>query len=108
MKAIKFLWLDDELPNGPKHIASYELKLKKGISKSSLFINVKGKDILSILKSDVYPALDSYDIILVDHDFGGTQNTSLTGATVAESIRDESIKDRKKNRPIIAVTNVPL
>lgn len=101
MKAIRFLWLDDEPPHGSKHIVSDILKQKKGISKSSHFINVKGKNIWATLKTDVYPVLDSYDIILIDHNFGGTQDTSLTGATVAESIRD-----RVKNRPIIAITNV--
>lgn len=101
MNAMKFLWIDDEPSNGSKHLVSNELRLKKDISKSSRFINVKGKDIWDTLKNDVYPTLDSYDIVLIDHNFGGTKDTSLTGATVAESIRD-----RIKNRPIIAITNV--
>src|SRR5574341_364012 len=101
MKAIKFLWLDDEPNHGTKHIVSDELRLEKGISRSSHFINVKGKDIWDILKEDVYPTLDSYDIILIDHKFGATQDITLTGATVAESIRD-----RGKKAPIVAVTNV--
>lgn len=101
MKAINFLWLDDEPANGSKHIASDELKLKKGISKSSSFINVKGKDMWAALKNDVYPTLGRYDIILIDHNFGATLDASLTGSTVAESIRD-----REKKLPIIAITNV--
>lgn len=102
MKVMKFIWLDDEPSHGSKHIVSDELMLKEGISESSRFINVKGKEIWSILKDDVYPTLDNYDIILIDHNLGGTQDSNLTGATVAESIRD-----RIKNRPIIAITNVP-
>lgn len=101
MKKIKFLWLDDESKN-TKRSVSDEFKMKEGFSKSSRFINVKNENVWNILEKDVYPTLDKYDLILIDHNFGGTQDTRLTGATVAESIRD-----RIKNRPIIAITNVP-
>lgn len=101
MTTIKFLWLDDEPSNGSKYIVGNELKKKKGVDQSSCFFNVKGKDIWATLEKDVYPSLESFDIILIDHNLGATKDTKLTGATVAESIRD-----RIKNRPIIAVTNV--
>jgi len=99
---MKYLWLDDESSNGPKQKASDELRLIKGISKSSIFLNVKGKDIWSFLNTDVFPRIDAYDIILIDHIFAGTKDSNLTGATVAESIRD-----KRNNCPIVAITNVP-
>ncbi len=99
---MKYLWLDDESPNGPKQKASDELKRIKGINKRSVFLNVKGKNIWELLNAVVFPHIHEYDLILIDHVFGGTTDANLTGSTVAESIRD-----RQKNCPIIAVTNVP-